>query len=126
MWFDLHKICYNNLIMMYDNFYPGRHMGIGGFGPENFFGPGWLFGMALFGGVFLLLMLVSLALKGYALWHASKRNEKWWFIALLVINTFGILELVYLIFFAKVLFNKKCCKDGCEKGCCSEKKSEDK
>jgi hypothetical protein len=26
----------------------------------------------------------------------------WWFIAILIINTFGVLELAYLIFFAKV------------------------
>ncbi len=117
---------------MYDNIY-GQGRFFGGQGPENFFGPGWLLGMSLLGGLFLLLVLVSLALKGFALWHASKRNEKWWFVALLLINTLGILELVYLIFFAKVIFNKKghhgkfcenCgekCKDcTCEGGCCGE------
>ena len=55
--------------------------------------PLWSLGFGIFG----LLMLVVLALKGYALWHAARRSEKWWFIALLVINTMGILELVYLI-----------------------------
>ncbi len=104
---------------MYDNLYnQGRFFG--GQGPENFFGPGWLLGLSLFGGLFLLLVLVSLALKGFALWHAAKRNEKWWFIALLLINTLGILELVYLIFFAKV-WGKGChggkfC-DSCGKKC---------
>lgn len=40
--------------------------------------------------------------KGLALWHAAKRNEKWWFIALLVINTAGILEICYLVFVVKL------------------------
>jgi methionyl-tRNA synthetase len=48
-----------------------------------------------------LLVALAIALKGYALWHAAKRSEKWWFIALLVINTAGILELIYIIFFLK-------------------------
>ena len=38
-----------------------------------------------------------IAIKGYALWHAARNNQKWWFIALLVINTVGILEIIYLI-----------------------------
>ncbi len=45
-----------------------------------------------------LLMLAVIAIKGYALWHSAKRDEKGWFIALLIINTMGILELVYLYF----------------------------
>lgn len=48
--------------------------------------------------LFFVLMLAVVALKGYALWHAAKRDEKGWFIALLLINTIGILELVYLYF----------------------------
>jgi len=40
--------------------------------------------------------LLAIALKGYSLWHAAKRNETWWFIALLLINTMGILELIYI------------------------------
>ena len=95
---------YNKRIMMYDNFYPGRYSNWPG--TESFFGPGWFLGMSLLGGLFILVVLVSLALKGFALWYAAKRNEKWWFIALLLINTLGILELIYLIFFAKVLFKK--------------------
>jgi hypothetical protein len=58
---------------------------------ELHFDPLWFF-------VFLIWVVVW---KGLALWHSSKRNEKWWFIALLVINTAGILEIVYLFFFAK-------------------------
>lgn len=41
----------------------------------------------------------TIILKGFALWHAARGSQKWWFIALLVINTLGILEIVYLIWF---------------------------
>lgn len=44
----------------------------------------------------------SLIWKGLALWHAAKRNEKWWFIALLIINTVGILEICYLVFVVRL------------------------
>lgn len=48
--------------------------------------------------LFFILLLATIALKGYALWYAARRDEKGWFIALLLINTMGILELVYLYF----------------------------
>ena len=50
----------------------------------------------------ILLIAWSLFWKGFALWHAAKRDEKWWFIAFLVINTAGILEIVYIFFIAKI------------------------
>lgn len=60
---------------------------------------------------FLLLLVWSFFWKGLALWHAAKRNEAWWFLVLLVVNTAGILELIYLFAIAKLklseLFNKK-------------------
>ena len=39
--------------------------------------------------------------KGLALWRAAKNSQKYWFMALLVVNTMGILEIIYLKFFAK-------------------------
>lgn len=47
-------------------------------------------------------ILWGLAWKGLALWHAAKRNEKWWFIGMLVINTIGILEICYLLFVVRL------------------------
>jgi hypothetical protein len=44
--------------------------------------------------------------KGLALWKASKKDAKVWFVLLLVINTIGILELLYYFFLSKVDFNK--------------------
>jgi hypothetical protein len=49
---------------------------------------------------FLLLAVWSVVIKGYALWVSARAEQNKWFIALLVINTAGILEVVYLIWFA--------------------------
>lgn len=49
----------------------------------------------------LLLYAWSLIWKGIAMWKASKGNQRNWFIAILVLNTIGILEIIYLFFFAK-------------------------
>lgn len=51
---------------------------------------------------FLVVMLWSLFWKGLALWHAAKRRQPWWFVGLLVINTMGILEIIYLFAVAKL------------------------
>lgn len=51
-------------------------------------------------GVMALLVAVILAayaLKGLALWRAGRNNQRGWFVALLIINTLGILELIYLM-----------------------------
>lgn len=39
--------------------------------------------------------------KGFALWRAAHRNEKWWFIIFLIVHTMGILEILYLFLFAR-------------------------
>ncbi|HPS28266.1 MAG TPA: DUF5652 family protein [Candidatus Paceibacterota bacterium] len=51
--------------------------------------------------VLIPLLLWSLIWKGLALWRASKLGQKWWYIALLGINTVGILEILYLYVFSK-------------------------
>jgi hypothetical protein len=58
-----------------------------------------------------LVLLWSIFWKGLALWHAGRRGEPWWFVVLLVINTLGILEIIYLFAVAKLrvgeLFSKR-------------------
>lgn len=44
-------------------------------------------------------VIVVIVLKGFALWYSARGGQKWWFIALLIINTLGILEIIYLLFF---------------------------
>ena len=50
--------------------------------------------------IFLLLAAWSLVWKGFALWKAAKNAHRNWFIVMLVLNTFGILEIVYIFYFA--------------------------
>ena len=51
--------------------------------------------------VIVLMVLWSLVWKGLGLWKAANLRQKKWFIALLVINMLGILEIIYLFFVAK-------------------------
>lgn len=51
--------------------------------------------------VFLIFIVWSYVWKGIALWKSSRNNQKFWFIAILIINSVGILEIVYLGFFQK-------------------------
>ena len=48
-----------------------------------------------------VLLAWSLFWKGLALWKSARRGEKWWFIVLLVINTVGLLEILYLFVFSR-------------------------
>lgn len=49
----------------------------------------------------LLLIAWSLAWKGYALWRAASLQQKYWYIAILLLNTFGLLEIYYIYRVAK-------------------------
>jgi methionyl-tRNA synthetase len=83
-------------------------------------------GMTFIGILLLVIIIIwSLFWKALALWHAAKNNSKLWFIALLFINTLGILEIVYLYFIAKVKLCRLCnCDEKCDcKDCdCKKKK----
>ena len=48
-----------------------------------------------------IIFIWSLLWKGLALWKSAKNDQRNWFMILLVLNTVGILELVYLFGFAK-------------------------
>ncbi len=63
-------------------------------------------GLAAFGPWVLLLIVWSLFWKGLALWHAGRRGEPWWFVIMLVINTVGILEIIYLFAVCKLGFGE--------------------
>jgi hypothetical protein len=71
---------------------------------ENFLG-GNLATLSIIGlgaGILLALLVIwSLVWKGFALWFAAKDNKKWWFIAILLINTAGILEIIYIFGFSQ-------------------------
>jgi len=57
-----------------------------------------------FGGVTVLLVVLivwSLIWKGIGLWFAARNYQKGWYIAILILNTAGILEIIYLLFFRR-------------------------
>lgn len=54
---------------------------------------------ALFFVAIIVLALWDIAWKGFALWRAARNNQFRWFIALLIINSIGILPIVYIKFF---------------------------
>ncbi len=49
-----------------------------------------------------LVVVWSIFWKGLALWHAARRGQLWWFLVLLVLNTAGILEIVYIFLVLKI------------------------
>jgi methionyl-tRNA synthetase len=51
--------------------------------------------------LFIVLALWTTVIKAFALWHAARNGQTFWFVALLVVNSLGILELVYLLAFRK-------------------------
>ncbi len=70
---------------------------------NDFFAGLDIFGIGLPTAAFVLPALVvwSLVWKGWALWLAARRGELPWFIALLVINSVGLLEIFYIFVIAK-------------------------
>lgn len=51
--------------------------------------------------LFTALIIWSLIWKALALWHSARNNQLAWYIVLIFINTAGILEIIYLLFFRR-------------------------
>ena len=51
--------------------------------------------------ILILILVWTLPWKGIALWKAARNSHKGWFIALLVVNTLALLEIIYIFYFAK-------------------------
>ena len=62
--------------------------------------PGVWWGIGLFAAL-------DLVLKGFALWKSAQRKQTWWFIALLIINSAGILPAIYLFMHKDFSASKK-------------------
>lgn len=58
---------------------------------------GWGLGVA----VLVLLGVWDLAWKAMGMWHSARHNQVWWFVAILVFNTLGILPILYIYVFSK-------------------------
>jgi succinate dehydrogenase/fumarate reductase cytochrome b subunit len=46
--------------------------------------------------LFGLLILWTMVWKGMALWKAGRKDDMVWFIVLLLVNTVGILDIIYI------------------------------
>lgn len=45
---------------------------------------------------FYLVLLFDLLLKGITLYKSARKDQRIWFVALLVVNSMGILPIIYL------------------------------
>ena len=69
-----------------------------------------------------IVSIWSLCWKGVALWKASKKNQLLWFAILLVVNTMGIFEILYIFVFSKISLNKSTSVKPAQVGASSKKK----
>lgn len=51
--------------------------------------------------VFTLLLIWSLAWKLVSLWKSARHGQKIWFFVLMLVNSVGLLDIIYLGFFQK-------------------------
>lgn len=52
-------------------------------------------------GLIGLVAVWDLFWKAVGLWYALKNNQRNWFVAIFIVNTIGILPLIYLKFYQK-------------------------
>ena len=48
--------------------------------------------------VLITLIVWTFIWKGISLWMSARRGQRNWFVALLVLNTLGILEIAYILY----------------------------
>ena len=51
--------------------------------------------------ILLLIVAWTLPWKGVALWKSARLRNKWWFIAILTINSLAILPIIYIFIFSR-------------------------
>ncbi|MGC8851750.1 MAG: DUF5652 family protein, partial [Minisyncoccia bacterium] len=51
--------------------------------------------------VFLGIYIWTIIWKGLALWKSAQRKEKVWFAVILILNTLGLLDILYLFVFSR-------------------------
>ena len=54
--------------------------------------------------ILLPLIIWEVIWKGVALWKCGRNNQLIWFIFILILNTAGLLPILYLLFFQKKTF----------------------
>ena len=79
-------------------------------GLENLPPSAWGTVIASIAGMTTLLIIVitwTLVWKGLALWRAARSGAKIWFIVLLLVNTLGILDILYYFYIHSKKWGKK-------------------
>ena len=56
-------------------------------------------GIAILG--LIVIMTWEVIWKGLGLWHSAQNKQKGWFIAILILNTLGLLPIIYLLWFKR-------------------------
>lgn len=56
--------------------------------------------------IILIVLLWTLPWKGVALWISARKGHTGWFVALLILNTLAILDILYIFIFSKWGENK--------------------
>ncbi|HLM84477.1 MAG TPA: DUF5652 family protein [Candidatus Bathyarchaeia archaeon] len=51
--------------------------------------------------IIAIVVIWTFPWKGVALWRAARDQSVVWFVVLFVVNTLGILEILYILFFSK-------------------------
>lgn len=52
--------------------------------------------------IFMAILIIwTIPWKGVALWKSARNKHKWWFIAMLLVNSLAILEIIYIFGFSK-------------------------
>lgn len=58
-------------------------------------------------GILAVIVIWDMIWRGIALWKAGRSNDKLWFVLLLILNTAGILPIVYIFIINKGKSTKK-------------------
>ncbi len=57
--------------------------------------------------VLMTLIVWSMIWKGWSLWVAGNKKDKFWFVLLFIVNTLGILEMTYIFVISKAKKRRK-------------------
>lgn len=65
--------------------------------------------LAVFGVTTLVAILIiwTLVWKGLAMWRAARSGAKIWFVVLLLVNTVGLLDILYYFYIHKKKWGRK-------------------
>ena len=75
--------------------------------PDMVWGIGTVAAVVGVGTLLAILIVWTIFWKGLTLWRAARNGAKIWFIILLLVNTVGILDIIYYFYASKKSWGKK-------------------